>query len=153
MKTLAIPLVFLFLLAGCSVGPRPIEYGSDHCAHCEMVIMDSRYGSELVTAKGKVYTFDSIECLVDYLDKLPQGETARFVLVTPYTRPGTLVPAAEADYLHSKGLPSPMGMYLTAFDDDHEICAAHREHGGLIFSWDELLEEFDHLNPNLLSSK
>lgn len=153
MKSILTFALLMFFLAGCSVKPRPVQYGTDQCALCDMTIMDARYGAELVTAKGKVYTFDSIECLVDYLRrKLPAGEQAKYLLVTPYTRPGTLTDATHADYLHSRGLPSPMGMYLTAFDDDHEVCTHHREHGGLIFTWDELLEKFDGLNPALLSS-
>jgi copper chaperone NosL len=153
MKKIVGVFMLMFLLAGCSVGPRPIQYGTDQCAHCDMTIIDARYGTELVTKKGKIYTFDSIECMIDFLqDKLSPGEEVKFAMVTPYNKPSTLVEAAQADYLHSKAFPSPMGMYLTAFDDDHEICASKREHGGMIFSWDELLQEFDSLNPAFLSS-
>lgn len=145
--------MLMFLLAGCSVGPKPIQYGAEQCAHCNMTIVDARYGTELVTKKGKVYTFDSIECMIHYMrDMLSTGEEIKFTLVTPYSKPGILVNASQADYLHSKALPSPMGMYLTAFDDDHEICVQKRTEGGMIFSWDELLQEFDSLNPAFLSS-
>ena len=56
------------LISACSKGPQPINYGEDECEFCKMMVMDKRYGAELVTDKGKIYFFDSIECLVGYLD-------------------------------------------------------------------------------------
>ncbi|MGB5288980.1 MAG: hypothetical protein WBN42_10875, partial [Ignavibacteriaceae bacterium] len=54
-------LPLLFLLASCGSKPEPINYGKDECEFCRMQISDNRYGAELVTDKGKVYKFDSIE--------------------------------------------------------------------------------------------
>ena len=134
-------------LAACNVEPVPINYGSENCNYCEMTIVDPRFGSELVTTKGKVYTFDSIECLVDFLNKnMPESEQARYVLVTPYLRPQNLVKASELWYLHSKAYPSPMGKYLTAFETRDEIIAEQKEHGGTVYTWEELLKGFDNLN-------
>jgi copper chaperone NosL len=105
----------------------------------------------LVTTKGKVYTFDSIECLVDYLRKqMNSGVEAKHIMVTPFTKPGSLVEADGSWYLHSKGLPSPMGMYLTAFESEADLKSFKDENGGLSFSWDELVEKFPSLNPSLL---
>lgn len=144
-------IITLLVLSSCSVGPRPVEYGKDHCALCEMTIMDPRYGTEIVTGKGKVYTFDSIECLVDYLkNDLPESEKPEFILVTPFEQPGELADARTSWYLHSRALPSPMGMFLTAFGSEQEARAAKKNHHGLLFSWEELLGEFEHLNPSLL---
>lgn len=144
-------LIFVFSLFSCSPEPRPIEYGRDNCSLCEMTIMDRRYGAEMVTRKGKVYTFDSIECLVDYLqDHLTEGEEAGFVLVTSYDEPNQLTDATGAWYIHTRHLPSPMGMYLTAFDSEMKVREARKEHGGLVFSWEELLQEFNNLHPSLL---
>ena len=49
--------------SACSKGHQPINYGEDECEFCKMMVMDKRYGAELVTDKGKIYFFDSIECL------------------------------------------------------------------------------------------
>jgi len=73
-------LFFLILLTaiifGCSKNPQPISYGQDECEFCKMIVMDERYGAELVTGTGKIYFFDSIECLVGYLDnqKIRKGD-------------------------------------------------------------------------------
>ena len=59
-------LVILFILASCSIEKSEIRYGEEVCDHCHMVIIDSRYGSELLTDKGKAYKFDAIECLIRF---------------------------------------------------------------------------------------
>lgn len=144
-------LALLLISMGCSTGPRPVTYGTDQCAHCDMTVMDQRYGAELITAKGKVYVFDSIECLLDYLEKgLKEGEEAEHLLVTSYTVPGNLIDATGAWYIHTKALPSPMGMYLTAFENEYEVRAVKNENGGMIFTWEELLKEYKYLTPSLL---
>lgn len=139
------------LLSSCSPESRPIEYGKDNCVYCDMTIMDHRYGTEIVTVKGKVYTFDSIECLVEFLNKkMPGGERAQYVMLTPFNKPNVLVDAQECHVLFSLGLPSPMGMYLTAFEDEMSVTLAQEQHGGRIFSWNDLINEFEHLDPSLL---
>ena len=63
-------------LAGCAPrAPRPIAYGRDACAECRMVASDPRFGAQLETATGKLYVFDSIECLAAYT--LARGADAR----------------------------------------------------------------------------
>jgi len=65
-----LPLFFLLLLlfAGCRPkGPVAIEYGQDICAFCKMIIADPRFGAEVITKTGKVYKFDSVECMVAHI--------------------------------------------------------------------------------------
>ena len=132
-------LMLLWLLAACARGPRPIAYGSDACGYCRMVISDQRYGAELMTAKGKVYTFDSIECLASYsLQRRPTG-SADSAWVTDFEHPGTLVPAAAAWYLRAPGPSSPMGKGLTAFAPDADTAALRRSFGGEPMRWTDVL--------------
>jgi copper chaperone NosL len=108
-----------------------------------MTIMDRRYGTEIVTGKGKVYKFDSVECLVEFLeDKKDGNEEFKLVLVTPFDRPGNLVNARESHVLHSRNLPSPMGMYLTAFETENAANTFQQKHGGKVYSWTGLVENF-----------
>ena len=60
---------FSLFIAACSTSPQPLEYGQDACVYCKMVVSDQRYGAEIVTTKGKVYKFDSIECMAAYYSK------------------------------------------------------------------------------------
>ncbi len=63
---IAIFLLLSLVTASCGSNPEPINYGHDECEFCRMQISDNRYGAELVTDKGKVYKFDSIECLIEF---------------------------------------------------------------------------------------
>ena len=121
---------------------RPIEYGVDDCDYCKMIIMDQRYGSELVTDKGKVYTFDAAECLIEYLQyNTDIADAAMFLLVTPYTDPNHLIDARTAVYLVSKQMPSPMGAYLTAFADRKVAEEFQSAKGGVLYTWEELYKD------------
>jgi copper chaperone NosL len=68
MKLLALIVSLMLFTASCTVKPEPIQYGEDNCVLCQMTIMDHRYGTEVVTDKGKVYKFDSVECLVEFIE-------------------------------------------------------------------------------------
>jgi copper chaperone NosL len=140
-------IVFLALiLTSCSTGPEPIAYGHDGCAYCEMTIMDQRYGTELVTTKGKIFKFDSVECLVRYLKEGEVEQTnVKLALLTPFNHPETLEDANQSYVLHSDGMPSPMGMFLTAFKDEATANKFQQENGGTIYTWQELLDKFENL--------
>lgn len=140
-------LCFIFLiLIACKPKESPIQYGQDECHYCKMMIMENQYGTELVTKKSKVYKFDSVECLIDFVQKgNVKEEEAAFILITSYDKPGELKEARSAYYLHSKQLPSPMGMYLTAFDTEEGAKKAQSELGGDIYNWETLNRHFNDL--------
>jgi copper chaperone NosL len=132
-------LLLAALATACAAQPRPIAYGEDTCALCRMVVSDERYGTELVTRTGRVHTFDSIECLAAfYNDSIPHSDVAS-LWVTDYARPGSLLPADRAYYLHSAAMPSPMGAGLTAFGDSAAAAATVAERGGTLLPWPGLL--------------
>jgi copper chaperone NosL len=127
--------------AACAPEPEPIAYGEDLCAHCRMVIVDERYGAELVTTKGRIFKFDSIECLADYVLRSIDAADVHSLWVTDYRAPGTLIDVTDATFLHSPALNSPMGANLTAFtasgitpDDLLE------EFGGEVLDWAGVLD-------------
>ena len=133
-------LMIAFSLVSCTPEPQAIQYGFDGCEHCKMTISDARYGTELVTEKGKVYKFDSIECMASYLNETEEQEPMAFTLVTNFEEPEKLIAVESAVILHSEGLPSPMGMFLTAFEEP-EIAKKHQsESGGTFLSWEETLK-------------
>ena len=139
-----------FLLAalavyGCKVEPESIDYGEDACKFCQMKIVDARYAAETVTGKGKVYKFDAVECLVNHHRKeLGDAEIAHQVINT-FDDPSTLHDAQECLFLRTPELPSPMGMYITGFKDHQKASTFLDEHGGELYTWEQLLTEFDRL--------
>jgi copper chaperone NosL len=127
-------LVFIFL--SCGLEPEPINYGKDLCAHCNMKIMDKRYGAEFVNSKGKVFKFDSGECLIEYINQNNlSGADNGLKLVTDFNNPGNLIKTGEATFIISQKLPSPMGAFLTAFSSKNEAQKKVDELGGEVFNW------------------
>ncbi|MBM3435098.1 MAG: hypothetical protein FJY07_02645 [Bacteroidetes bacterium] len=142
----SITTIPIAIMISCSVEPEPIAYGTDGCFYCEMTIMDSRYGTEMVSSKGKVYKFDSVECLVRFLkENEAEQKDVGLVLLTPFNHPETLEDANQCQILHSMSMPSPMGMFLTAFKDEETAWKFKDENGGTLYTWDELLEKFETL--------
>jgi len=147
MKFKTWPILIVLFLTACSTSPVPIGYGSDNCSTCEMTIMDQRYGAEVVTDKGKVYKFDSVECLIRFLLKNEKNKQQyKHLLVTSFIKPGILTDATKSFILHSENLPSPMGAYLTAFESLELAKEFKQRKGGDIFSWDKMVENFQNVN-------
>jgi len=136
-------LLFVILF-GCNVSPQAINYGSDGCHFCKMTIVDKLHAAEIVTNKGKVYTFDASECMINFTKEFDTSEV-KLYLTNVYTEPETLVDATQATFLISQNVPSPMGAFLTAFENKADAEKAQEEKGGVLYSWEELLT---HLNKN-----
>jgi copper chaperone NosL len=91
-----------------------------------MTIVDKVHAAEIVTKKGKVYMFDSSECMVHFMNEFDANEVQLY-LSNDYNEPEALIDATKATFLISKNVPSPMGAFLTAFKE------------GTLYNWEELL--------------
>jgi copper chaperone NosL len=138
LSVIAVLLLSIFF-SSCSVKPVPINYGKDQCTHCKMTIMDTKFGAQLVTSKGRTFLFDSDECLINYLKKNTTPENIyRFMVVTDYANPSTLIDAKSAFYLHGKNIQSPMGGNLASFAKEEEARKIQKNTGGDIIHWDSI---------------
>ncbi|GGD47393.1 nitrous oxide reductase accessory protein NosL [Muriicola marianensis] len=134
-------LSFLILLTSCEIKPEPIQYGMDGCHFCSMTIVDRQHAAEFVTSKGKVFKFDAVECMMNQLNKEDISEIALF-LVNDYVTPGKLVSAQEATYLISEDIPSPMGAFLSAFENQVDAERVREANTGILLSWAELQKKY-----------
>ncbi len=141
MKRIILMSSFIILFLGCTPEAKPIDYGSDACAFCEMTIVDQQHAAELVTKKGKVYKYDSIECLLHGLEKMNQDDIAIY-LIDDYAAPGKFTDALSATYLVSENLPSPMGANLSGFSQKADAVKTQREKTGTLFTWEQIKEKF-----------
>lgn len=132
----------LFIFVSCEVSPSPINYGSDGCHFCSMTIVDKQHAAQIVTKKGKAFKFDAVECMLNHMKDIDTVEVALY-FCNYYAQPGELIAAQEATYLISKNIPSPMGEFLTAFDNMEAATVVKEENGGELYSWNELLK---HMN-------
>lgn len=142
MRSLSL-LCILIVLASCSADPRPIAYGQNGCHHCKMTLMDPKFGAELVTEKGKVFIFDDVNCMLQYMDS-EDGKSQLFkhVLVTDYLNPGVLLDANFAFYLKSEEFKTPMASNIVAFPDYGLLKEYKTKSGGVYMAWGELTTQF-----------
>lgn len=135
-------LLFLTLsFNACTPSPEPINYGEDECEYCKMRVTDNKYGSEIVTDKGKVYKFDSIECLIEFaLEKNIIGDVNQTFLVTNFANPGNLIDTRTAVYVQNDDYRSPMGLNVSAFGSESEAQKFLSENGGRKLSWFGVIE-------------
>jgi len=141
LKILSSLIVAGILFISCTIEPQAINYGHDACSFCQMTIVDNQHAAELVTHKGKVYKFDSIECMMRDINKHGENNIALY-LINDYSNPGKLIDAKSATYLISENLPSPMGANLTGFGNKKDAEIVQREKDGDLYSWNELKGKF-----------
>jgi copper chaperone NosL len=131
---LGISILTLLLVTSCKVEPEQINYGKDGCHFCKMTIVDNQHAAQLVTAKGKVYKYDAIECLINDLKKRDSAEVG-MLLVNDYSNPGALISAESATFIISEGIPSPMGAFLSGFSTKEAAEKVISENGGTLYNW------------------
>ncbi|MEP1032258.1 nitrous oxide reductase accessory protein NosL [Ekhidna sp.] len=135
-------LLVMGLISGCSFDPQPIIYGQDACVYCKMTIVDKQHSAQVVTNTGKAFKYDAIECMLNDLKEWERPEV-KYYLVADYTNPGQLADAINAHYLISESIPSPMGEFLTAFENANDRLETMEDVSGQSLSWTELKAEFD----------
>lgn len=131
----AVAILALLSTACANPEPRPLVAGVDRCADCLMVVDAGGHGAEVVTNTGKIYTFDSAECMVNYLHAEERGEKPHSTWVMDFANPDVLVDAESAFYLVSPTLGSPMGLGVTAFGRAEDRDGAIHAFGGEPTDW------------------
>lgn len=136
----------LFLFLSCSKNIEPIAYGNDSCTYCSMTIVDPYHAAQLVTKKGKNYKFDSSECMIHYLHKHSTESMMLHILAADYTHPGKLMDATKAHFLISEQISSPMGAFLSAFEDKASAQELQKQYTGKLYDWKNIQNEIT--NPH-----
>ena len=147
---MARPLPFASLIArlvllgglGCGVpGPRPLEYGTELCAHCHMTLADPRFAAELVTRTGKVIPFDDPGCLGSFVagNGIP-AEQIHSLWVSDFVS-GALFAVAEAVFLRSEAVHSPMDYHFAALrrGPPPQADSVRAALGGKLLPWDSVV--------------
>src|SRR5262245_51169627 len=101
-----------------------------------MTLVDQKFGAEIVTAKGKVYKFDDVNCLLGFYNsgfELPENIT--YLMVAEYDRPEHLIDAASAFYIHSEEVRSPMGSQMAAFGEKEDMEEFNKKWQGTVLTW------------------
>ena len=135
------PLAVLLAAAvACTPGPRPLALGSEQCAHCHMTLADPRFAGELVTRTGRVIPFDDVGCLATFV---ATGGIApdeiHSLWVNDFARPDSLLRVADAVFLESDSLHTPMDYGLAALRPGAPADSVRARLGGELVSWDAVM--------------
>ncbi len=103
----------VLVASGCGpAGPRSLALGAEPCTHCHMTIMDARFSAQAITETGKVFAFDDVGCLANWLATSPPPIASLWVW--------SMVPAEgwlqaeRAVYARTDSLRTPMRSGLAA---------------------------------------
>jgi len=143
MRLILFSLTLIVTLTSCSVEPEPIAFGEDACHFCKMTLMDTKFGAELVTKKGRVYKFDDVNCMLNFYNsgEIPTDDF-KYKLVVDFSQPSTLIDAADAFYLKSPEIMSPMASNVAAFKTESSMKTLQEELKGIYLVWGELVTQF-----------
>ena len=135
-------LVSVLFIFSCSIEAEKINYGSDSCHFCKMTIVDKQHAAEAVSSKGKSFKYDAIECMINDLKQKADVKMS-LLYVNDYSAPSELKDAKMATFLISKEIKSPMGAFLSAFEKQEDAQKTLDEHGGAIYTWEEIQKEIN----------
>ena len=111
VTNVSVPVAFIaFLLMGCNPKAEKINFGKDQCAECRMTIVDTKFGAEILTKKGKTYKFDDTHCIAAFLERRGvELSNIYHVFFVDYNGNNELVDVDSAEFVVSSRLKSPMG--------------------------------------------
>ncbi len=143
MNKFYILIVALIMIGACTTEPEPIKYGTDVCHTCKMTLMDSKFGAELVTKKGKVYKFDDMRCFFNYYNSgFEPADTYAHILVTDYADAGKLIDGLNAFYVSSPEIRSPMDGQVAAFSSKATMDSFKKQWNGIYLTWGEVTTQY-----------
>ncbi|MBK6814387.1 MAG: nitrous oxide reductase accessory protein NosL [Saprospiraceae bacterium] len=142
-KMTALLLIISTMLISCKTSSEPFVIGVDACQVCKMGIVDTKYGGELITKKGKLLKFDDIGCMIKHLKTNSSGSIISQALTMDYLKSNHFIPVDSAWFLISPDLKSPMNSHVAAFADLSSVQNHQTKYPGEILKWDALLSKPD----------
>lgn len=136
-------ILFTLFFISCSTEPQPLVVGKDECYFCKMPYADAKFGAEIITEKGKLYKFDDIGCMIDFIkNNLDVNVKVKNILAVSYTNNQKFLNLNECAFLKSSDLHSPMNSGIAAFASRSEAETFLKEFPGDIFTWNQLQQKF-----------
>lgn len=126
----------------CQTEPVKFNVGKDNCQFCRMAIMDTRFGGQILSKKGKVFLFDDMHCMAAFLKEgtLKEKEIDKKLTVL-FDRPNEFQDLSAAWFMISEQNKSPMGSNAAAYSTKEKADRSSKEKKGKLLSGDELINE------------
>lgn len=118
-------------------GSRPIQVNRDACTHCKMSISDLKYSAEAVNKNNKVFVFDDIKCLLQYIKQDQKLDESLF-FIADFNNETAFIPAKQAWYVSGGKLSSPMGGNIAAFKEKSVAEKFAAQQGGNVLNWEQV---------------
>lgn len=129
-------------LSSCKTDPVKFNPGKDNCQFCRMAIMDTRFGGQLITKKGKIYLFDDMHCMTAFLKDGSVKETEMDKKLTVlFDKPNEFLDLSAAWFMISDENKSPMGSNAAAFSTKEKAEEAAKLKHGSLKNGEQLLKE------------
>jgi copper chaperone NosL len=138
---LTIPALLFLLssMSSCTTAPEVIKIGKDNCAFCKMTISDPRFGSEIVTKTGKVFKFDDIKCMEQFLKAADdKGKQNAGIYLVDFCGNHGLIETKKSILLKSIALKCPMNGGIAAFSNIDSFNVVKETYQGEKVSWGQL---------------
>lgn len=130
-------MLLLLIVQGCTPAPRELQYGQEECSHCRMMLTEPEYASQIVMNRGRVYAFDSIECMIAYKTEHENPDAIHSLWVPDFSGNHGWLNAQKAFFLRSETLRSPMGLSLSAHADAESAEKYLKQYGGERMNWSQ----------------
>lgn len=130
-------IIALFVSSCNSQQPSPININKDNCDNCKMSIADAKFACETITSKGRVYKFDDIECMQNFI-KENSTNTFSSILVSDFNNNLQLFNADEGFFLKSESLKSPMGGNTAAFISKNLAVDYSKKCNAAVIDWKQI---------------
>lgn len=141
-------LTFLVSISCAKIEPVNFIPGTRACEHCKMDIVDMRFHTQVISSRGKMYPFDSIECMVLWTKDHPEMKTNMWL--RNYISADVWLKLENAKIIKSDKIQSPMGANLVAIPKNEPLSSIP---GGSEIEKEKLLEYINSLKVTKKSSE
>ncbi len=123
----------------CSNGPQPLKPGVDNCTFCQMTISNSRFGSEIITMKGRAFKYDDIACMIsDMSAKNMKAEDIQTIYSSDFCGSHELIDVKSCSFLKSENLKSPMSGNIASFSNKDSLSHYLTIYQGETVTWEDI---------------
>jgi copper chaperone NosL len=110
-------LALLLLIIACApaLGPQPIAYDREACAHCHMLISDPSFAAQIIDADGRALSFDDPGCLVAWL----AGHTPPARIYFHHHTEDRWLTSSETEFVGVGASPMGYGLAVVSLAERH----------------------------------
>lgn len=137
-------LPILISISSCNVQPEPFKLGTDVCYMCKMGIVDLKFGSQIITKKGKVYKFDDIGCMIRLLKSGTFDSNAiKTMVVADFSHPNTFIPVDQSTFVSGQEIKSPMNFNLAAYTKESDANRNFENSAIKFYNWNVIYQQIE----------